>query len=145
MIDGVSADGDERVGRQLGELVPVHAQLFAEGSYVDLVASGKVADHVAQLFLGLEAAQPAVELLEQMPLLGHRRAVEALFLVADEQPDACVAGDDRLEHQPPKLAEPIGKACRDVYGERNLMLLEDGISPIERVAVSVIDGDADEA
>ncbi len=139
VVDGVRADGDERIGRDLGELLPAHAELLAERRDVDPVTGRELAHHLAQLVLGFEAAQPAVELPEHVPLVSHRGAVEALLTAIHQEPQVRVAGDHRLEHQPPELADPIGEARRDIDGERHLMLLQDGIGPLQRVTVAVVD------
>src|SRR6516162_11959150 len=64
---------------------------------------------------------------------------------SDQQTHALVARNDCLERQPPELTEPVGKAGRNVYRERHLVVLEDWIGPLQRVPIAVIYGDADEA
>ena len=55
-----------------------------------------------------------------------------------------VAGDHRFEREPPQLADPVGKAGRDVDGERHVRFFQDRIGELQRVAVAVVEGDADE-
>src|SRR5439155_7714273 len=68
LVAGVRADGDQRIGRELRQLVPAHAQLLAEGHYIDLIAGGEFAHDPAQLVLAVEAAEKAIELAEHMAL-----------------------------------------------------------------------------
>src|SRR5712692_5898790 len=77
MVDRVRADRDQRVGGKLGDLRPAHAQLVP-------VAGGKIADHVTQFFLGLAAAQPPIQRIEQILLLLDGAAVEAAILIVDD-------------------------------------------------------------
>src|SRR6266446_5640862 len=145
VVDRVGADRDERIVRKPRHFVPGHAQFLAEGRDVDPIAGAEIAHDLTKLLLGLEAAHPAIELVEQVPLLGHGAAFESLLLAVDQEADALVAGDDRFEREPPQFAEPVGEARRDVDGERHLVALEDGIGPLQGVAVAVVNGDADEA
>src|SRR6266516_2586617 len=93
MIDRVRADGDQRVGGKLGDFRPAHAQLVAERAQLHPVPAGEIADDVAQLFLGLAAAQPPIERVEQMSLLIDAAAAEAAILIVDDETDAFLAGE----------------------------------------------------
>src|SRR5262249_61143633 len=99
-------DGDEWIGGELAELVPAHAQLFAELRDVDLIARTELAYDPAQFFLGLEAAHPAVEFAIQVALLCNGGAVEAVLAAVDQATHVPVAGDDRLKRQPPQDDQP---------------------------------------
>ena len=53
--------------------------------------------------------------------------------------------DHRFEREPPQFAEAVGKARRHIKRERHLGLLQDRIGPLQRIAIAVVEGDADEA
>ncbi len=119
MVDRVRADGDQWVGGKLGDFRPAHAQLVAERAQLHPVPAGEIADDVAQLFLGLAAAQPPIERVEQMSLLIDGAAVEAAILIVDDETDAFLAGDHGLKRQPPQLAQAVRKARRHIDRERH--------------------------
>src|SRR6266566_5113416 len=145
MVDRVRADRDQRVGGKLGDLRPAHAQLVAERAQLDPVAGGKIADHVTQFFLGLAAAQPPIQRIEQILLLLDGAAVEAAILIVDDEPDALLAGDDGFQRQPPQLAQPVRETRRNVDRERYSMPPQNRIGETQRVAIAVVEGEAGEA
>ena len=134
--------GSAASARDLG---PVHAQLAAERGDVDGVAGGEIAHDGAQLGFGRPAPQPPVKLVVERALFRHGFAIEGAVAAVDDQPDALVLGDHRLEREPPQLAEPVGKAGRHIDRERHLRGFEDRISVLQDVAIAVVEGEADEA
>src|SRR6516225_8375457 len=110
MIDRMCTDRDQRIGRELCELAPVHALLRAESGDIDLIKGGQTANDVAHLGLGGAASQPPISLMVESSILRHRAAVEFTVAPVDDQADAIVARDDCLKREPPQFAEAIWKA-----------------------------------
>ncbi len=122
MIDGGGADGDEMVGGEFGDLLPAHAQLFAECRDVNVVAGAQIADDGAHFGFGRPGAQPPVEVVVERLLLGDGAAVKRAIAVVDLQTDMIVACDHRFEREPPQFAEPVRETRRHIDGERHVGL-----------------------
>ena len=73
----MGADRDQRVARQFGELLPVHAQLAADRLDIDAVTLGELVDDAAEIALVVEGAQPPIERVVGARLGFRGRAVEA--------------------------------------------------------------------
>src|SRR5262249_22115095 len=68
---------------------------------------------------------------------------KGLLLPTKAHFDRFIASNDRFEHQPPQLSDPIWKAGRDINGEGCLMAPQDRVGPLQGIAIAVVDGDAD--
>ena len=90
-------------------------------------------------------AQPPIKLVVQRAFFRDAAAGEAAVLAVDDEPDLVVLRDHRFQRQPPQLAEPVGEARGDVDRERHAGRLEDRIGESQRVAVAVVEREADEA
>ena len=144
MVHCMRADGDQRIGRELGEFRPPHAELIAERRDVDVITGGKIMDDAAQLGFRRARPQPPIKLVVERAFGGDRGAIEGAIAAVDLQANVIVARDHRFERQPPQFADPIRKTRRHIDGERHLGFFEDGICPLQHVAVTVIEGQADE-
>ena len=72
----VETDGNGNLWAWLGD--PALGDAVVTGSHFDSVPGGEIADGVAQLLLGPAAAQPPIDLVEQVSLLLGGAAVEAV-------------------------------------------------------------------
>src|SRR6185437_10919082 len=138
MIDRMRADRAERIGGKFKNLGPAHAEIAAERENVDAVACAKVAHGAAQLFFGLHLAQMAIDRIVEFALLLRTRTFEILILAVDDHADTGVLGNDGLECDPPKFAEPVGKTCRDVHRERQPVFAQQRIGPAQEILVTVV-------
>ena len=129
----------------LGDLLPRHAELVADGGAVDAVAGTEIAHRVAQFVLALKAAQPPIDVLEQLVLFFRRVAVVAAILAIHDQREPADARDRRLKGQPPQFAGAVGKAGRDVDRERRLVFPQDRHCVTGVVAIAVVEREAYEA
>ena len=129
VIDGMRADGAERVAREFTELIPAHAQFLAERLHVDAVARAQVAHRDAQFLLGLAFAQPPIQAVERFLLLLRGFGVETTVLAVDGQPDSKVRCAYPLQRQPPEFADTVGEARRDIERERHLVLAQHRVRP----------------
>ena len=145
MIDRVRSDGRERVAGDLGDLLPRHAELVADGGAVDAVARAEIAHRVAQLVLAVEAAQPPIDVLEQLVFFFRRMAVVATILAVHDQREPADPRDRRFKREPPQFAGAVGKAGRDVNRERRLVFPQDRQRVTGVVAIAVVEREAYEA
>src|SRR5262249_12831012 len=121
------------------------AQVVAEPGHAHRVTCRELMDDVAQLVLGLSRAQPPVDRLESFALGGDVGTREAAFYAIHGELDRVVLGNDGLEHEPPQLAQAARKAGGNVDGERGAMAIEDRIGETQVVAVSIVEGEGNEA
>ena len=145
VVDGMGADGDQRICRELPDLVPGHAERVADRRHIDAIACRQGVDEAMNVGLLGQSAQPPIDRLVDLALLRRAGASVAALPAIERHDDAVVVGDHRLQGEPPQLAAAIGKAGRDVDGERRLVRLEDRIGPHLVVAIAVVEGDAGEA
>ena len=139
------ADGGERIGGDLADLAPGHAQLVAERRVVDAVAAREVAHRAAQIVLALEAAQPPIDVLVEFVLRLGGIAIVAAVLPVHHQRDAAVLRDRGFQREPPQFAGAVGKAGRNVDRERHVVFLQDRKRVAQIVAIAVVEREADEA
>ena len=88
VIDRVRSDGRERVGGDLGDLLPGHAEVVADSGAIDAVARAEIAHRLAQIVLAVEAAQPPIDVLEELVFFFRGVAVVAAILAVHHQRDA---------------------------------------------------------
>ena len=83
-------------------------------------------------------------LVEHLMFLLHAAALEPLVAAIDPHRDHVVLRHHGLEREPPHLADTVGEARRDIDGERHVVVLEDRISELVRIAIAIVECDADE-
>jgi hypothetical protein len=105
------------------DLVPGHAERLAHRRHVDAVARRQGFDEGVNVgFLG-QSAQPPIDSLVDVALLGGAGAGMPALAAVDRYHDAVIAGDHRLQGEPPQLAAAVGEAGGDVDRERRLLRL----------------------
>src|SRR4051794_40585186 len=145
MIDRVRADRGERIARNLADLVPGHAQFVADRGAVDPVARTEIAHGRPQLVFTGEAAQPPINVLEQLVFRFGRMAVVAAILAVHPKREAADARDRSLKGQPPEFAGAIREAGRDIDRERRIVFPQDRQRIARVVAIAIVEGKAYEA
>ena len=145
MTDCMRADGDKGIGCKLRKLAPVHAQLGAKRRDVDLIKRREPANDVAHFAFRGPVAQPPIKFVVKSLLFRHRAAVEFSIASIDNKSDTIVACNHRLKREPPQFPETIRKTGRHVDCKRHVRVFKNGISPAQRIAIRVIEGEADKA
>ena len=112
---------------------------------IDAVARTEIAHRVAQLVLAVEAAQPPIDVLEQLVFFFRRVAVVAAILAVHDQREPADPRDGRFKREPPQFAGAVGKAGRDVDRERRLVFPQDRHRVTGVVAIAVVEREAYEA
>src|SRR3954471_4406268 len=85
VIDRVRADRCKRIAGDFADFVPSHAEFVADGVAIHSVACTAIAHRVAQFALALQAAEPPVNVLEQLVFSLRRMAIEAAILAVHHQ------------------------------------------------------------
>ena len=137
------ADGDERIGRQPPDLLPVHHEIGAKAVGIDVDAVAKLAHEGARVGL-VDGPQPPIDGMERGILLGRRAAPKPPLHAIELHAERIDLDDDLLERQPPQIAVPVRIVGGHVNGEGEVVALEDRVGVFEIVAVAVIEREADE-
>jgi len=109
MVDGVRADGHQRICGQRRKLLPVHAKIGAECRHVDPVTRGQFAHHAAQRVFGRKLPQPGIDVVVDRALFRHVARLEPAVGAVDPNADQLVLRNHGLERQPPQLASRSAK------------------------------------
>ena len=145
MRDGMRADRDQRVGRERFQFIPGHAELAANGGFVDAMARAQRADFARQVVFARQRTQPVVQPLERVLLGGNRRGIETGCRAADPGFDRGRPGDHPFQRRPPQPAGALGEIAGDVDGHGCVKLPHDRQREIPVVAIAIVEGEAGEA
>lgn len=136
----VGAERTQRFGGKAAQLRPVHDQLPAMGSQIEIVLAGQRTDQVDAIWLR-HGPHALVDDVEGLVLFRQRRGWEVVGLAAIGHGDCRLLGDDVLERLPPHLPYPVNERRRDIERERALVPPHDGQRVPEVVAVAVVEGE----
>ena len=88
--------------------------------------------------------EPQIKFAIKCPLLGNCAAVELAIASIDDKTNAIVARDHRFKRKPPQFAQTIRKAGGHVNGKRHSRFLKNGVGPLQRVTITIVENKADE-
>ena len=146
MVDGVRADGDQRIGGELRQFLPAHAQFLAEGRDID--ADSRRRDRARWRAVRLRSAGcAATSKVRRTARAFRRRCVQSKLrsrppITRPMRSLRAITASSASHHNSPSRS---GKLDRHIDRERRSGFFEDRIGVLQRVAIAVVEGQADEA